>query len=179
MEIMIGVIIVVVIIAFWVITVSNRFKVLLVKISESESGVDVSLTMRYDTLMKLMDVVKAYAKHEVEVFEKIVKIREGMSIEEKNACNHSMDDAARGLIALAENYPELRSSENYNQLQGAIVDAEEHLQAARRVYNMNISAYNQAIVVFPSSIIAKSGGYGKKIFFEADEIKRADVKIRL
>jgi LemA protein len=179
MNIIIGIAAFAAIVAFWVISVTNRFKLMQVKITESESGIDVSLVKRYDTLTKLMDVVRAYAKHEVDVFSKVIQLRSGMSIAEKNEANQQMDECARGLIAVAENYPELRSAENYNQLQGAITDAEDHLQAARRVYNMNVTAYNQAIVVFPSSVIANKGNFTAREFFKADEIKRADVSINL
>ena len=80
---------------------------------------------------------------------------------------------------LAEAYPELKSSENYNTLQLTIVDVEEHLQAARRLYNSNISSYNQMIKVFPNNIIANSKGCKEMEFFVADEEKREDVKIDL
>jgi LemA protein len=159
----------------WGISVTNRFKELLVKISEADSGIDVALTKRYDTLTKLIDVVKSYAKHETEVFERVIKLRSGMSMTEKSEVNNAMDEAAKRINVLAENYPELRSSENYKQLQDAIVDAEDHLQAARRVYNMNVSAFNQAIVVFPASLLA--GKHRPREFFAADEGKRADVKM--
>jgi len=86
---------------------------------------------------------------------------------------------AKQLNVIAEGYPELRSSENYRQLQDAIVDAEDHLQAARRVYNMNVSAFNQSIVQFPASIIANRAGHTPREFFEIEEKKRADVKIDL
>ena len=165
------------IVLIWGVATSNRFKVLLVKIKEADSGIEVALTKRYDTLTKLMDVVKAYAKHETEVFEKVIKLRSGMSMAEKSEANQVMDEAAKRISILAESYPELRSSENYKQLQAAIVDVEDHLQAARRVYNMNVSAFNQAIAVFPASIIARN--YTPKDFFEAEEIKRADVQINL
>ena len=173
------IIVIILIVAIWAISASNRFKVLLVKIKEADSGIDVALTKRYDTLTKLIDVVKAYAKHETEVFEKIVELRSGMSVAEKNAVNQQMDAAAKQISLIAENYPELRSAENYNQLQAAIVEAEDHLQAARRVYNMNVSSFNQAIAVFPSSIIAGAAHYTARDFFEAEEIKRSDVKIDL
>lgn len=172
-------VIIVITIIIWAISTSNRFKVLLVKITEADSGIDVALTKRYDTLTKLMDVVKAYAGHETELFEKVIKLRSGMSIAEKNEANHLMDEASQRINVLAENYPELRSNENYIQLQNAIVEAEDHLQAARRVYNMNVSTFNQAIVVFPASIIANNAHHTPKEFFEAEEIKRADVKINL
>lgn len=173
------VVIILIIVVVWAISTSNRFKVLLVKMSEADSGIDVALTKRYDTLTKLIDVVKAYAKHETELFEKVIKLRSGMSIAEKNEANHLMDEASKQINVLAENYPELRSNENYKQLQGAIVEAEDHLQAARRVYNMNVSSFNQAIAVFPASIIANNAKHTQKDFFEAEEIKRTDVKINL
>ena len=183
MEILIGVLVVlaVVIIAvvIWAISTSNRFKILLVKIRESDSGIDVALTKRYDTLTKMIDVVKAYAKHETELFEKIIRLRSGMSMAEKNEANLLMDETAKRINVVAENYPELRSSENFKQLQDAIMDTEAHLQAARRVYNMNVSSFNQAIAVFPASIIADSARHTPKDFFEADEIRRADVQINI
>lgn len=83
MPFLIGILVVAVIIVIWIISTSNRFKILLVKISEASSGIDVALTKRYDTLTKIMDVVRAYAKHETETFEKVIKLRAGMSIAEK------------------------------------------------------------------------------------------------
>lgn len=166
-------------IVLWAVAVWNRFKVLTVKIEEADSGIDVALEKRYGTLTKLMDVVKAYAKHETELFEKVIRLRSGMNMAEKSEMNRILDETEKKITVLAENYPELRSSENYRQLQDAVVDAEDHLQAARRVYNMNVSAFNQAIAVFPANIIAGSAGYGPKGFFEAEEVRRGDVEIRL
>lgn len=161
----------------WVISTSNRFKILLVKINEADSGIDVALTKRYDTLTKLVDVVKAYTKHETDLFERVIQLRSHMSIAEKSEANQAMDEVIGRINVVAENYPELRSSENYRQLQSAIVDAEDHLQAARRVYNMNVSSFNQAITVFPASLLA--GSHSPQEFFEADEIKRSDVAMDL
>ncbi len=79
---------------------------------------------------------------------------------------------------VAENYPELKSSENYKTLQNAILDVEEHLQAARRAYNSNVSIYNQMLVTFPKSLVAKSKSMIKKEFFEVDDMKK-DVSINL
>jgi LemA protein len=173
----IAVLAVVVAVVFWAVSASNRFKVLLVKITEADSGIDVALTKRYDTLTKLMDVVRAYARHETALFEKVIRLRSGMSMAEKGEVNRRMDEASERISVIAENYPELRSSENYRQLQVAIVDAEDHLQAARRVYNMNVSSFNQAIAVFPANIIARRARHTPKEFFEADEVKRSDVTI--
>jgi LemA protein len=162
----------------WAIGTSNKFKAMLVKIREADSGIDVALTKRFDTLTKLMDVVKAYAKHEASLITETIKLRAGMGVEEKVEANRQMDAAMRQLNVVAEAYPALRSSENYKQLQEAIAETEDHLQGARRVYNSNISVFNQAIARFPASIIAGSR-YTSQPFFEAEAGKRDDVKISL
>jgi len=162
----------------WAISTSNKFKAMLVKIREADSGIGVALTKRFDTLTKLMDVVKAYARHEAGQIAETIKLRSGMGIEEKAEASRRMDAAAQQLSVVAEAYPELRSSENYKQLQEAIVEAEDHLQGARRVYNSNVSVFNQAIAQFPASMIAGSR-YTSQPFFAAEEQKKDDVKISL
>lgn len=164
---------------YWAIRTSNNFRRILVKIEEADSGIEVALTKRYDTLTKLLDVVRAYAKHEMETMGKLVEMRSGMGMDEKAVLSGQYDALTQRLQVIAEAYPQLNSSENYKQLQAAIVDAEDHLQAARRVYNMNVSSFNQAIAVFPDSIIANRSNHTPKKFFAAEEIKRADVKITL
>ena len=164
-------------IVIWVVNTFNRFKRLLVKIDESESGIDVALTNRYDTITQMVRTVKAYAKHEADIFTKLVQLRQGMNMAEKCSACAKMDEAAQKLVITAEAYPELRSSENYLKLKAAISETESHLQAARRLYNANVSAFNQAIVVFPASMLA--GGYREKEFFEASAAKRMDVHLDL
>lgn len=174
-----GVVIVVLIIVVWYISLSNKLNRSVIKIDEALSGIDVALTKRYDVLTKLVDVVKAYAKHEKETLFEVIKLRKNMTIEERNEANRKMDENFRQLNVVAEAYPELKSSENYKTLQQSIADVEEHLQAARRLYNSNVSLYNQMIVSFPTSSIARSKGMTKKDFFEADEVKKEDVKMDL
>lgn len=177
--IIIAVIVVILIIVISIISISNKLNKAIVKIDEASSGIDVALTKRYDVLTKMIDVVKSYAKHEKDTLFEVIKLRKNMSIEEKNAENKKMDENFNKINVVAENYPELKSSENYKTLQQSIVEVEEHLQAARRLYNSNVSIYNQMIVSFPISIIANSKGMVKKNFFEADEAKKEDVKIKL
>ncbi len=165
------------IIIMWCISVSNAFNRDIVKIDEADSGIDVALTKRYDVLTKMIAVCKGYAKHEKDTITDTIKYRKGMSMEERVKANNKMNDTLGKINVLAEAYPELKSSENFKTLQVAIADVEEHLQAARRLYNSNISSYNQRVVSFPSSIIASSKGLTKKEFFEADDAKKEDVKI--
>ncbi len=160
-----------------IISISNSLNRAVVKIEEANSGIDVALNKRYDVLTKMVDVVKGYAKYEKETIFKTVAIRQNMSMQEKVDANNSIEENLSKIYALAENYPDLKASENYKTLQQAIADVEEHLQAARRLYNANVSAYNQKIVTFPSSVIANSKGFTKKEFFEVEEAKRQDVKM--
>lgn len=177
MLIIVGIIAVIIIIS--IIVISNSLNRAVIKIDEALSGIDVALTKRYDVLTKMMDVVKAYAKHESETLFQVVNLRKGMSMEEMNGANRAMNENFGKINVLAENYPELKSNENYLTLQKTIADVEEHLQAARRLYNSNVSSYNQLVVVFPSSILASMKGMKKKDFFEADDVKKEDVKIDL
>ena len=96
---------------------------------------------------------------------------------EKAQANSQMDEVQRQISFTAEAYPELRSSDTFVMLQKSILDVEEHLQAARRAYNAAVSAYNQKILVFPSSIVANAGNFTKRDFFEASAAQREDVKI--
>lgn len=173
------IILIIIIIMIAYISISNGLNRAIVKIDEASSGIDVSLTKRYDVLTKMIDVVKGYTKYEQETLFKVVELRKNMTIEEKNKANAQMEENLSKINVLAENYPELKASENYKTLQQSIMDVEEHLQAARRLYNANVSSYNQKIVTFPSSIIANNKGLTKKEFFNASDEKREDVKIDL
>lgn len=155
----------------------NRLRRLQVKIDEALSGIDVALTKRYDVLTKMRDAVKGYMDYEKDTILKTIELRSSMNISEKKDALNEMNRQFSAINALAENYPDLKASENYKELQGAIINTEEHLQAARRAYNANVSEYNQMLVVFPSNIIASSHNMTKSEFFEADDIKKDDVKI--
>ena len=115
----------------------------------------------------------------VDNFLKISISDEGEGFDFTNIPDPTAQENIEKINALAENYPDLKASENYKTLQKAIADVEEHLQASRRLYNANVSSYNQKIVTFPSSVIASSKGLTKKEFFLAEEKKREDVKIDL
>ena len=159
------------------IAMSNGIKVASIKCDEALSGIDVALTKRYDVLTKMVDVVKGYQRHERETLTEIVQLRSGMSMADRQAVNGRMDLLSGQIRLLAENYPELRSSQNFVELQRTIADVEEHLQASRRLYNANVTAYNTKLVTFPSSMVASSIGAVRREFFVADETRRQDVRI--
>ncbi len=177
MVVFIIIIAIVVIAVVWAISTINGFTRKEIKIEESRSGIEVALTKRYDMLVKLLDTAKGYMQHETDLFTKVIQLRQGMSVDEMGKADQEMNEISGRLFAVAENYPELRSNEVFEEMQRGIRDAEEHLQAARRLYNANVSSYNVAISVFPASLLAK--GRTPKEFFEADENKREDVKMTI
>ena len=169
------------IIGVWYIGTMNRLRQLEVKVNEAESGIDVALTKRFDVLTKLVGAVKGYAKHEAETFENVTKWRAGLpkslTLQEKQEFMGKMDAVQSGINVQVEAYPELKAEKLFSNLQASISDVEEHLQAARRLYNSNVSRINTVIVTFPRSIVAGMIHMEKKEFFEADTSKREDVEI--
>lgn len=169
------ILIVVLVIVFWCIKTVNGFKQKEIRVQEGLSGIEVALTKRYDMLIKMQDTAKSYMAHENELFTKVIELRRGMSVAEMNDAQQQLDALRGKIFAVAENYPELRSSDVFVELQRGIRDAEEHLQAARRLYNSNVTAYNTSIAMFPAKLLA--GSRQPKEFFVADASKREDVKM--
>lgn len=173
--------IVILLIILWYIGTMNKLRQLEVKVDEAMSGIDVALTKRFDALTKMLDTTKGYAKHETETLEKTIKWRQGIpanaTLAEKQEFADSLTKVASGLNVVVERYPDLKADKMFTNLQNAIMDTEEHLQAARRLYNANVRTLNQIIVTFPQSWVARRIGMAKKEFFEAEEAKRQDVKM--
>ena len=177
--IVIGSAILILIIIIWYISGSNKLKRMVVKIEEALSGIDIALTKRHDVLTKMVDIVKGYAKHEKETLFEVVNLRKEMSLTEMSNENKKMDENLQKLNMVVENYPKLKASENFMELEKAAADIEEHLQAARRCYNSNVSIYNQTVLSFPTSIIAKNKGMAEREFFEAEENDKENVEISI
>lgn len=172
---------IVVILVIWAIAITNKLRRLNEKVNESESGIDVALEKRFDQLTKLLDVTKGYAKHEVETLTQTIALRTGSikesSTKEKSELAARLDAVEKGINVVVEKYPELKADKMFNNLQLSINDVEEHLQAARRLFNANVSELNQKIIVFPNSIIASMAHIQKREYFEATESKKEDVKM--
>lgn len=178
-QILIIILIIIFIIMIWYIVTFNKLKRSVIKINEAISGIDVALVKRHDILIKMIEVVKAYAEHERKVIFEVTQLRTNMSIKEKTAANKNMDENFEKVNLIAENYPDLKASENYKKLQQSIIDVEDHLQAARRLYNSNVSSYNQLIASFPTIIVAKIHNMVEKDFFEASDEEKELVKVKL
>jgi LemA protein len=165
----------------WWISCNNKFKRYQVEIQEAESDIDVALTKRYDLLTKMFDITKGYAKHEKETLAEVIGLREGIpagtDVKGLSGINSKLDAEAKKIDLAFEKYPDLKANTVFLELQAGSRDAEEHLQAARRMYNSNVKSYNELLVVFPSSIVASHYKYQKADFFEAEDAKRSDVKM--
>jgi LemA protein len=164
----------------WWIGAANRLRREQVKIDEAASGIDVALTKRFDLLTKTVATVKGYAKHESETLTAVMGMRRpaaDASMKDKADFSNQITKAFDSINVVAEQYPDLKANTNFLALQNQIAEVEEQLQASRRVYNSNVSLYNQEIIVFPTSIVARHYGFVKRDFFEAEEAKRQDVKI--
>ncbi len=171
---------VVLLIIILIITIANNLKKLEVKINESISGIDVALTKRFDLLTKSLNTVKGYMKYEDETLKDIVSLRNPgnkANLSEKVLFDNQLSDAYSKINVVMENYPQLKANTQFSLLQRNIADSEEHLQAARRLYNSAVSKMNQEIVVFPKSIIASMIGMNKKEFYSVDSSKKEDVSI--
>lgn len=163
----------------WYVSTRNSIKRADLSVAEAESGIDVALTKRHDMLTKALDAAKACAANERLTLMSVTELRKGASIAEKAAMSARMDEAFGKINALAEAYPELRSGDAFAALQAQTADAEEHLQAARRLYNGNVTRFNEKLETFPSNLVASRMCLVKKELFTADAEKKQDVSISL
>lgn len=148
------------------------------RVDESWSGIDVQLKRRHDLVPNLVETVKGYAAHESEVFEKTTKARaeamSAQSVGDTAKAEEKLTGALTDLRAVAENYPQLRATENFQQLSRNLSELEDEIQASRRIYNSNVQSYNTAIQQFPGSIIANQGGFTPREYFEIEDASQRE-----
>ena len=160
-----------------IISIYNKIVKLQNNVKSSASGIDIYLNQRFDLIPNLVECVKEYTKYEEELLENVVKLRKSYS-ENKSLKNASeLNNSLNKVIAVAENYPELRASEQFLNLQNNLVKIESQLQAARRIYNMDVQRYNSAIQTVPNNIIAGMFGFKEKEFFQIEEYKKENINI--
>ncbi len=152
------------------------------RIKEAWSGIDVQLKRRSSLIPNLLESVKGYAKHEKEVFANVTKARAAMvgakSPAESAKADNMLTGALKSLFAIAENYPDLKASENFKELQEELSDTETKVAAARQFYNSNVLDYNTKIKVFPNVVLAGLFGFHEELFFKADDEEKKDVKVK-
>lgn len=167
---------IVVLIILWIVFTYNGLIIRRNRTKEAWADIDVQLKRRYDLIPNLVETVKGYAAHEKQVFENVTKARAAAISAEQSGDPKKIGEAEnilagtlKTLFAVAENYPQLRASENFLELQRELRDTEDKIQAARRFYNGNVRDLNIKIESFPANIIANLFKFAKMEFFEIGE----------
>ena len=181
MDPLIIVVAVIAIVGVYILAVYNGLITTRNRVKESWSGIDVQLKRRTDLIPNLIETVKGYAKHEKSVFENVTKARSALlgakSAKDAAQADNILTGALKSLFAVAENYPDLRASENFKSLQEELSDTETKIAASRQFYNSNVLDFNTKIQVFPNSIIANLFRFEASEFFEAGEEDKKTVKV--
>jgi len=161
----------------------NSLVQLRVRADSAWSDIDVQLKRRHDLIPNLVETVKGYAAHEKGTFENVARYRSAAMAattpEERGQAEGMLTQALRGLLAVAEQYPQLRASEQFQSLQGSLNQLEDALQNSRRYYNAVVRDLNTKIQSFPSNIIAGMFNFQQRQFFEiADPAERNVPSVR-
>ncbi len=163
--------------AIWLMATYNSLVRLKQYVRESWSGIDTELKRHYDLIPNLVETVKGYAAHERATLEQVVQARAGAVASTGSPAAQAKDEnvlvgSLRQLLAVAENYPQLKANENFLALQTELANTEDRIQAARRFYNANVRDLNTRVGVFPSNLIAGMFHFQPAEFFEIDEAVR-------
>jgi LemA protein len=181
---MVGIIflVILVVIAFVLIGMYNSLVQLRVRCDSAWSDIDVQLKRRHDLIPNLVETVKGYAAHEKGTFENIAKLRsqamQAVAPADKAEAENQLTGALKTLFAVAENYPELKASEEFTQLQGSLNQTEDSIQNARRYYNAVVRDLNTKVQSFPTNLIAGMFGFTQRQFFETAAADREPVQVK-
>ncbi len=142
-------------------------------VDSSVSNLDVMLQRRADLIPNLVNTVKGYTSHENEIIDKVTEARTKLvnagSVEEKSKANSELSNSLNALMVVVENYPDLKSSENFKQLSDELAGTENRIAVARKDYNDAVKTFNTSIKRFPNNILAGMFGFEQESYFEADE----------
>jgi LemA protein len=174
--------VILVVIAVMLVGMYNSLVQLRVRCDSAWSDIDVQLKRRHDLIPNLVETVKGYAAHEKGTFENIAKFRsqamQATTPEGKAVAENQLTGALKSLFAVAENYPELKASEQFTKLQGSLSQTEDAIQNSRSYYNQVVRDLNTTIQSFPNSILANMFGFTPRRFFETTEADREPVAVK-
>lgn len=163
-------------IAIFLVAIYNRIVTLVQRRKNAFSDIDVQLKLRHDLIPNLVETVKGYAGHEKSVFEQVTAARaaamHGGSIGDRAQKEATLGAAMMNLLAVAENYPQLKADGSFQRLQSELSDIENKIAAARRFFNSATNEYNAAIQQFPAVLVARLFGFGEEAFFELDAAEK-------
>jgi LemA protein len=175
-------VIVVFVAVIFLIMIYNTLVQLRVRADSAWSDIDVQLKRRHDLIPNLVETVKGYAAHEKGTFENIARYRtaamQATTPEQKMQAEGQLTMALRGLLAVAENYPQLQASQQFTSLQASLSEVEDSLQNSRRYYNAVVRDLNTRIQSFPTNIIANMMGFTPRQFFEIAAADRENVQVK-
>ncbi|KYG31811.1 LemA family protein [Alkalihalobacillus trypoxylicola] len=182
MGFIIGGIIVLLLIIFWIANYNSLVK-LRNWVEQSWAQIDNQLKRRYDLIPNLMETVKGYMKHEEQTLAKIVSLRNQMgdtsaTREEQMEANNQLSSSLRQLFALREDYPDLKANENFKMLQEELTGTENKIAYARQLYNKTVSEYNTKIESFPSNLVASLHQFAKTDVLSTPPEERKNVKVQ-
>jgi LemA protein len=164
---------IIVVAVIWAIGVYNGLVAMRQRVNEAFADIDVQLRQRHDLIPNLVETVKGYAAHERGTLDDVVKARNAavaaQGPAQQAAAENQLTGALRQLFALAENYPDLKASSNFQQLQAELSDLENKIAASRRFFNNAVQEYNTGIQRFPAALFASSFGFAPKNFFDLGE----------
>jgi LemA protein len=174
----------VVVILLWFLGTYNGLVRLRNHVKESWSDVDTELKRRHDLIPNLVETVKGYARHERDVFDRVTAARSRAMSHRGSVAAQAADEAAlggslKGLLAVAEGYPDLKANRNFLELQRELANTEDRIQAARRFYNANVRDLNNRVERVPSNLVATMGNFAKAEFFEADAGERVAPRVEI
>lgn len=173
---------VVAIILGWAVGVYNSLVKKKNRAKEAWSDIDVQLKRRYNLIPNLVNTVKGYASHERELFEKVTLARTkamgASGAEDKAKAENMLSGTLKTLFAVSENYPQLKASSNFIELQRELTDTEDKVQASRRFYNTNVRDLAIRIETFPSNLIAKMFNFKKMELFEIEEVEKKNPEVK-
>lgn len=181
------ILIVLAIVVVWLIATYNGLIRSKNQVDEASSDIDVQLKRRYDLIPNLVEAVKGYMTHEKETLTKLTEARsmamqvhddKNATLAQKESAENALTNTLKSLFAVSENYPDLKASQNFIQLQNELTDTENKIQASRRFYNGNVRDFNTKIQVFPTNLIASFLKFTKYDFFQAAETERQNVQVK-
>lgn len=176
---------IVVLVAFWLVAMYNGLIRQRNKVDEAWGNIQIQLKRRFDLIPNLVETVKGYATHERETFERLVQARNAaIQVPTNDVAGQAeaqgvISSALRSVMAVVENYPELKANENFQQLQASLAEVEDNIQLSRRYYQATVRDLNNKVETFPTMIVASIFNFEKRPFFElenAEEARNVQVK---
>ena len=173
---------IIVLLIIWTIGIYNGFVSSRQKVDNAWSQIDVTLQRRFDLIPNFVETVKGYMNHESETFEKITALRtswaNSSSVEEKANLNNELSGALKTIMAVSENYPDLKSNTNFSELSEELRNTENKIAFSRQFYNDSVTRYNTKLELFPSNIVANMFNFKPKSLFAAESAEaRKNVKV--